>query len=196
MSWRLARSLVQLRQEIDAAYPHRPKGSDGSISSARHRQQNPNSDHDPDRNGVVRAIDVTRNGDMAYTICEHIRLSRDRRVKYVIFNRQMFSSYAKGNHKPWTWRTYSGANPHSKHFHVSVVADTRADDRSTWGIANLPKDEDMSEIVKNIQLSLSAAGFDPGPADGVWGPRTEAAFVKALKGSSTPHTHTAQVKLS
>ena len=32
-----------------------------------------------------------------------------------------------------------------------------------------------------IQNSLRAAGFNPGPSDGLWGPQTELALSKALK---------------
>jgi lysozyme len=34
--------------------------------------------------------------------------------------------------------------------------------------------------IKNIQAALLAAGFDPGPVDGAWGPRSEAALAAAL----------------
>lgn len=193
MSWRLARSLVQLRNEINAKYPGRSKFADGSIGDRSHRGRR--SDHNPDHRDVVRAIDVTAWSNLAIEVCEHIRKSKDPRVKYVIYNRQMFSSYGKGSVPAWEWRVYSGSNPHKSHFHISVVADNRGDDSSTWGIGHPPTfGDDEVELTKNIQVTLKQAGFDPGPADGVWGPRTQAAFVKALK--ETPrHEHSGTVRV-
>jgi Negative regulator of beta-lactamase expression len=46
----------------------------------------------------------------------------------------------------------------------------------TWG----PKSSAAhTSTVKNAQLALKSMGFDPGPADGVWGSRTHAAFEAA-----------------
>lgn len=42
--------------------------------------------------------------------------------------------------------------------------------------------EAMRELVEGIQEALRAAGFDPGPIDGEWGPRTQGAFTAALAG--------------
>jgi peptidoglycan hydrolase-like protein with peptidoglycan-binding domain len=38
----------------------------------------------------------------------------------------------------------------------------------------------MDQGIREVQLRLRAAGFDPGPADGLWGPRTSAALDLAL----------------
>lgn len=51
--------------------------------------------------------------------------------------------------------------------------------RSATGAAQ--EDEDMSEVVEGIQRALTSAGGDPGPVDGVWGPRTEGALATALQ---------------
>ena len=40
----------------------------------------------------------------------------------------------------------------------------------------LTKDE-----IKNLQRTLKATGFDPGPIDGIWGPKTEAAYQRSQK---------------
>jgi len=40
----------------------------------------------------------------------------------------------------------------------------------------LTKDE-----IKNLQRTLKASGFDPGPIDGEWGPKTEAAYQRSQK---------------
>jgi len=122
-TWRLARSLVALRAQINVLAPQRRTASDGSIGDAAHASRN--SDHNPwikdaDGLGVVSAIDVThdlRAGCDAQRLVDALVRSRDPRIKYLIFNRRICSSIKE----PWTWRPYTGSNPHNKHCHVSVV---------------------------------------------------------------------------
>ena len=92
--------------------------------------------------GIVTALDIThdpKNRVDTWAIAEHLRQHRDSRIKYVISNRRIFSSTVS----PWTWRTYSGSNPHSSHVHVSVNS-TKAhfDDARDWnlfgGVASAP----------------------------------------------------------
>jgi murein L,D-transpeptidase YcbB/YkuD len=88
--------------------------------------------------GVVTALDVTHDrasGCDAGKIAEAIRVSRDRRVKYIIWNRRIASSSAVGAAAAWAWRPYTGANPHDKHVHISVKA-TKAlyDSNQPWEI--------------------------------------------------------------
>jgi hypothetical protein len=49
------------------------------------------------------------------------------------------------------------------------------------GITDL-EEQLMETLVRGIQEALKDAGADPGPVDGQWGPRTQAAFTAALKG--------------
>jgi hypothetical protein len=64
-------------------------------------------------------------------IAEMLRLSQDKRIKYIISNRRIASSLVSR----WQWRPYNGANAHTHHVHVSVM-DTPAlyDDPSPWQI--------------------------------------------------------------
>ena|SRR6478609_6734356 len=129
--WRPAASLVALRNEINAIAPGRSKASDGTIGDAAHQQHH--SDHNPDAEGMVRALDVTHDpaggADMAI-ISERLRVAKDRRATYIIFNRRI-ASETHG----WTWRDYTGSSPHKEHMHVSVSAnDSLADDTSPWGL--------------------------------------------------------------
>lgn len=120
MTWRLAGSLVALRTQINAAWPARSRVSDGTIASRTHSIQNPTSDHEPNSQGVVCAMDITHDpasGADMNLLAENLRASRDPRIKYVIWNRRIYSS----TNTPWTWRTYSGSNPHTKHLHLSVA---------------------------------------------------------------------------
>jgi len=132
--WRLAMSLMKLREQVDHLFPNRSKASDGTIGNAAHAANK--SDHNPNAAGIVCAWDVTHSpvtGCNAGHLVEALRKSRDPRIKYVIFNRRMFSSYPSGGVAPWTWRKYTGENPHDKHAHVSVG--TNVDDAREWVLA-------------------------------------------------------------
>lgn len=109
----LAPSLARLRTEINATYPGRDRTSDGWIGDASH-QARP-SDHNPDPPviGVVRAIDVDVDGVSELDIISAVL--RHPATNYVIFNGRI-AQRVNG----FAWRTYTGTNPHDKHFHVSI----------------------------------------------------------------------------
>jgi hypothetical protein len=124
MSWRLARSLETLRDEINAAWPNRKRDWDGTVGDEAHQVRA--SDHNPNARGVVCAMDVTHdpeNGCDGEKLSAALRLSRDPRIKYVIWNKRIFNSTVW----PWEWRDYHGENPHTHHVHISVRDDV-ADD--------------------------------------------------------------------
>lgn len=128
--WRLARSLVKLRAQIDALSPKRNRKSDGDIGDTSHSARK--SDHNPDARGIVHAIDITHDpehGCNAASIAEELRKSHDPRILNVIWNRRIFSSRVR----PWVWRPYEGENPHDKHVHVSVTV-AGEDDQKPWSI--------------------------------------------------------------
>lgn len=134
MAWRLAKSLETLRSQVNTAAPRRKKTSDGTIGDQAHAARV--SDHNPNRAGVVQALDLTHDpagGFDSYKFAETLRQNKDPRVKYVISNGRIFSSITQ----PWVWRSYSGSNPHSAHVHVSV-SDKPAlyDDTAPWRIAS------------------------------------------------------------
>lgn len=138
--WRVAKSLLALRRQVNEKYPRRSKASDGTIGDAAHATRN--SDHNPwvkdGGTGVVTAMDVTHdpaNGCDAGALAEAIRASRDKRVKYLIYDRRIVSSYKEGAVAAWTWRPYGGTNPHTKHVHVSVLAKKSAyDSEAPWPV--------------------------------------------------------------
>jgi hypothetical protein len=132
--FRVAKSILTLRSQIDAMAPGRDKSNDGTIGDTS--SQAGKSDHNPNSDGVVTAIDITHDpshGVDAGAIVEALRASRDPRIKYVIWNRRIFSSEVN----PWEWRPYSGPNPTENHFHLSVVSDQQLyDDHSNpWMIS-------------------------------------------------------------
>ena len=126
--WRVARSLLRLREQVNRRAPRRNKASDGTIGDARHCEHT--SDHNPwvrdGSVGVVTALDLThdpRGGCDANTIAEAIRASRHARVKYVIWNRRIANSAAIGATPAWAWRPCADQNPHTAHVHISVKPD-------------------------------------------------------------------------
>jgi hypothetical protein len=139
VNWYLVESLKALRAEANSLYPNRDKSSDGSIGDTAHADGK--SDHNPDARGAVHAYDLDEDvdgqrsdsGAELWSLAEHLRLSRDPRVKYVIYEGYMFASYHSVNGPAWRWRTYNGVNAHRKHLHVSVLStDTGENDTRPW----------------------------------------------------------------
>lgn len=138
--WRVAKSLLALREQINAMAPGRSKLSDGTIGDAAHQSRD--SDHNPwvtDGNvGVVTAMDITNDpakGCDANLIAAAIHANKDARVKYVIWNRRIARSYVKNGNPPWTWLAYTGKNPHDHHVHISVKPDkSNYDSTNSWSI--------------------------------------------------------------
>ncbi len=136
--WRVAASLKHLKRQVDTRAPGRRRDSDGAIGDAAHATRN--SDHNPwvldGGEGVVTALDITHDpsgGCDAGALAEAIRTSRDPRVKYIIWNRQIASSSVVRGVPAWEWRPYSGRNPHTKHVHISVKPEKpRYDATDEW----------------------------------------------------------------
>lgn len=172
-NWRLAESLKKLREQINETYPTRSKASDGSIGDERH-QASASSDHnphvkDPSGQGIVTAIDITNDvnaGFDAKLLADALVESRDPRIKYIIFNRRMVSSYPAHGRPAWTWRNYTGANPHSKHIHISVQPERRLyDSREDWHTgAQASRAADIQQPGEAIAI---AAKPEPPPAEPV-----------------------------
>lgn len=130
ISWRSVGGIETLGDQIEALRPG-THPADGTVASRRHDQINPSSDHSPDSNGNVRAIDIGHNDiNELKAWAEAIRLSKDDRVKYVILENMMYSSYSKGYIEAWTWRPYTGT--FHWHIHVSLVADGRCESTRPW----------------------------------------------------------------
>ena len=115
--WRLAESLVTLRDEINTRFPERSKSSDGAKGDAAHAKRK--SFHNPDKHGVVCAIDITHdpdNGADMGMITDYLVAHAQAPLSHVIFNKRIAS-----NMSGWKWVKYSGANQHIKHAHVAVA---------------------------------------------------------------------------
>jgi len=89
----LCKAGRQLREQLDDAFPHRERKSDGWIGDAAH--SNRKSDHNPDpSNGIVRAM--------------------DKRISYIIYAGKIASAKSL-----WRFRPYTGINRHDSHIHIS-----------------------------------------------------------------------------
>ncbi len=132
MTFRLAKSLVTLRAQVDAAHPGRAKFNDGWIGDTAHQARK--SDHNPNGAGVVQAVDFSHDpahGFDSYAFADMLRQKRDPRIKYVISNSRIMSSSVNA----WEWRPYSGADAHAHHVHISVSDNpARYDDDHSWDI--------------------------------------------------------------
>jgi len=117
----LSKAGVQLREQIDDCFPERLRKSDGWIGDARHSTRK--SDHNPDANGCVRAIDIdarlSDNQGLSTYLADQIRSygKTNGRISYVIHQGKIASQLLG-----WRWRKYKG-NPHSHHIHISFKKD-------------------------------------------------------------------------
>jgi hypothetical protein len=129
--WRPAHALTALRNQINAACPNRSKVSDGTIGDAAHRATQ--SFHNPDANGIVRAMDITHDPARGMDINRFTDLlvaSGDDRILELIANGLYW------HHSNPRWVKYNGDNPHTSHFHISVKAPSAGGDNGrAW---NLP----------------------------------------------------------
>lgn len=159
----LARSLVVLRNEINKAYPKRDHRSDGWIGDPSHAARK--SDHNPDyaHGGVVRAIDVDKDGIEPNRLVA--LLIKDPRVEYVIWNRHIWS-----RRYGFKKRRYTGKSPHTDHVHVSLRhGASYENDTHSWGYYRPRKTiaQLASEVIDGKWGSgqervnrLTAAGYD------------------------------------
>ena len=129
MTPKLCKAGQQLRLQVDDCFPDRDRTSDGWIGDTRH-QARP-SDHNPDDQGIVRAVDIDRDlsgkakPDLMPDLADQIRFCAkrgDKRISYVIFNGRIASSK-----KAWAWRPYDGINKHNHHCHISFTKKGDAD---------------------------------------------------------------------
>jgi hypothetical protein len=101
MKPKLSQAAIQLREQFDDSFPSRDRTSDGWIGDTRHAARP--SDHNPDAQGWVRAIDVDRDvsgrakPDLMPDIADQIRLlcksKKERRITYIIFDGRIASRF-------------------------------------------------------------------------------------------------------
>lgn len=139
--WKVCEPVKAIGQQVEAAWPER-QPADGTLAGGSHAKW-PASDHGKDPNGIVRAIDIGQHDDAELDdFCEQLRLARDPRLRYLINDRKMFSSYPRHGYPAWTWRPYTGTNPHSGHAHLSMERDPAVDQDGRPFAVTFPGEED------------------------------------------------------
>ena len=122
MKPRLSKAAIQLRAQFDDNFSDRDRTSDGWIGDSRHSARK--SDHNPDEQGWVRAIDIDRDlsgkpkPDIMPDVADQLRVlaKSDRRISYLIFDSKICSAKSL-----WRWVSYKGINKHAHHCHISFT---------------------------------------------------------------------------
>ena len=149
MRIRLCAAGITLREQVDDAFPNRDRRSDGAAASAGHKAHSPKSDHNPNDQGVVRALDLdadfSSDKSAPFDFANQLRLlaRHDKRISYIIYNGKIASWV--GNYR---WRKYRGLNPHKTHIHISFTA-KGDDDRSMFRIPMLTGEPINGRTKKN-----------------------------------------------
>lgn len=152
--WFLNRALTDFRDAVNRAYPHRDKGSDGTIGDSAHQSRD--SDHNEDPDGSVDAwdMDVELNG-VGKPYAEDVELlkrtfERHESSKYWIHNDQI-ATRAEG----WKPRSYAYAgvarNKHTRHVHFNT-RESHEGSSASWVITK-GNDVGMLEGEQARQLS-------------------------------------------
>lgn len=162
-AWRVAESLLTLRDQVNAFAPNRSKISDGFIGDASHAAVP--SDHNPNQYGVVCAYDIThdpKNGLDAHALADRLLQRRHPNLKYIISNGRIAGDWA--NYK---WTKYRGIDPHDTHIHISVgtgedgKSNPPYDDKNLWNVEDMSKDAITKE--EYIELHKAFTGQEPTP---------------------------------
>lgn len=180
----LCASLVALRGDVDAAFPGRDRASDGWVADANHPAT---SDHQPDADGVVHAVDIDENLSAEFgslsLLGEHLRAKKDPRMLYAIYEGRILRSYPKPelNLLAWEWGTYTGTDPHAGHMHISANRDL-ADDGTSWGVTRaVLTGQSESLTAADRQWVAAQLAALPRPPQGLTVADVEAAVRRVLR---------------
>jgi hypothetical protein len=126
---RLCAAGVTLRRQVDQRWPNRDRASDGWIGDKAHQARF--SDHNPNANGWVRALDIdadltkSAGRERAWILADELRqyaasgLPGACRILYIVYMGQITSgTYSKTK---WKWR--GKGYGHWGHIHVSFKPD-------------------------------------------------------------------------
>lgn len=184
--WHVNEGLAPLIAEMDEEYPGIVIGTIGDV-----KHQEEVSDHNPNAYGRVNAADCMYGRSFTPTDGQIVisRILHDKRVKYIISNRRIWHPYTG-------WALYKGSDPHTNHFHLSVVDSAYLDTRP-WNVKGrevqfqnvtgyLPTllygDQDPvgnANYVKRLQWNLRYLQDDV-VVDGTYGPKTRDAVKQWL----------------
>ncbi len=161
----LAPSLARARTEINSRWPRRDHSSDGWIGDPAHRTRP--SDHNPNRRGVVDAIDIDVDG-INCALLVAILITHPA-VNYVIWNRRIWS-----RSRGFKVARYTGSDPHTNHIHCSILQTVAAENHTApWHIAT------GVDVVPVVQPPTGG-----GPVEATWASRLARALPTVKSGSS------------
>lgn len=179
--WRPVDSLERLDRDVRAYAPRAvPPATDvdawGFLADDAHSVD---SDHYPHfypelgPTAVVCAHDMPHApalGLDAHMVTESLRVSRDPRIGYVICDHRIFSGHVVDGVPAFTWRPYTGSDPHDTHFHVSTVHTAAADQTQPWAMPGGNRGEEIMlyRNPANGGIYLSAGGALVGVQPAEW----------------------------
>ena len=187
--WRVAGGLQKLAEQIRAYAPRAvppatPASAWGSIADDAHSAS---SDHFPHWYSTLGAEAVVCARDFPHSpalgldggvVTEALRISRDPRIGYLIFNRRI-----TGPNHGWQWEHYDGSDPHDTHFHVSSVHTALADDTRAWvlpGQGDGDLDANQAKQLADVHYALTTGAYGPEQARWAVGMGKLDAILKAL----------------
>lgn len=177
----LAPSLSRCRTEINQRWPSRDHSSDGWIGDAAHRTRP--SDHNPNRRGVVDAIDIDVDG-IQCAVLVAILIAHPA-VNYVIWNRTIWS-----RSRGFRAARYTGTDPHTNHIHVSVLQTVAAENNTTpWRIF-------AGIVIVPVVQPTPAPKPESGPVELAWRDRLARALPVVRKGSTGRTVRRAQALIN
>jgi len=126
VAWQLVPAGVTLRDQINKRWPNRDKASDGAVGDTAHAARP--SDHNPDANGWVHAIDVDKDGiDAEQFANELVALARagkdGGRIKNVVWRDRV----ASGTYPTMFWAFRGAGYGHFSHVHISFTEAAQRD---------------------------------------------------------------------
>jgi len=184
VSWEVSPILAPLIADVKAKHPGMTVGT---IGDEAHQEEGTQSDHNPDQYGFVTAADFMIGTDFsvqdAADLANRLRVLKDGRTAYVIYNRHIMSGPSDPAGDDWEWRSYDGSDPHTNHVHVSVFHSSDPRPTTTWNVYPVPttnevdmplNDDDKAWITGAIKGLLSDTLGASGPNVGQDIERTEA----------------------
>ena len=149
--WYVDKGLATLVTQLKKRFPGIVIGT---IGDPAHSSRD--SDHNPEEDGSVDAADPMLGKSFtekdAEWLWNTLRRYRDKRIAYIIWNRQIVSSTVQ----PWVVRKYTGSDPHTGHLHISVN-DKHETDGSEW---KLEEEKSMAAVEMSTVITLSPDACD------------------------------------
>lgn len=185
--WRVVDGLNKLNEQIRAYAPRSvpPATRADSWGSIADNAHSTSSDHYPHYYSALGATAVVCARDFPHApglgldagvVTEHLRLGRDARVQYIIFNRRI-----TGVNYGWQWATYTGTDPHDTHFHVSSVHSAVADSTAPWSLPGVASASASQPVGRTHMILLAVDGIGAvqlvGPG-GMWHVPSQAALAE------------------